>query len=60
VFYVLFAPLFPILRALAPGYLLTTEQIGRAMLVAAKRGAPKRVLEARDISALAAEAAATR
>jgi hypothetical protein len=45
---------------LVPGYVTTTEQIGRAMLIAAQRGAPKRVLETRDISALAAEPAATR
>jgi hypothetical protein len=31
----------------------TTERIGRAMLIAAKRGAPKRVLESADINALA-------
>jgi hypothetical protein len=32
---------------------LTTESIGRAMLVAATAGAPKAVLEAADICALA-------
>jgi uncharacterized protein YbjT (DUF2867 family) len=37
---------------------LTTEQVGRAMLRAAKQGAPKAVLEAPDIIALAAEAPA--
>jgi len=36
-----------------PGLILTTEQIGRAMLTAARQGAPKRVLGSRDISALA-------
>jgi hypothetical protein len=36
-----------------PGYILTTEQLGRAMLAVAKRGAPKRVLESQDISAIA-------
>jgi hypothetical protein len=30
----------------------TTEQLGRAMLVAAKRGAAKRVLETKDINNL--------
>jgi hypothetical protein len=30
----------------------TTEQMGRAMLAVARRGAPKRVLETRDIVAL--------
>jgi uncharacterized protein YbjT (DUF2867 family) len=60
VFYAAFGWLFPVLRAVVPGYVTTTEQIGRAMLIAAKRGAPKRVLESRDISALAAEPAAPR
>ena len=46
-------PLLPLLRRLMPGLILTTEQIGRAMLTAARKGAPKRVLESRDISALA-------
>jgi len=40
-------------RRLLPGLILTTEQIGRAMLTAARQGAPKRVLESRDIRALA-------
>jgi uncharacterized protein YbjT (DUF2867 family) len=60
VFYAAFGWLFPLLRVLAPGFVTTTEQIGRAMLVVARRGAPKRVLESRDISALAAETAASR
>jgi hypothetical protein len=37
-----------------PGYILTTEQFGRAMLVVARRGAPRRVLESKDIAALVA------
>ena len=56
--YVVFAPLFPIVKALFPQYVTTTEQLGRAMLRAAKRGAPKAVLESPDIVALAAEAPA--
>jgi hypothetical protein len=47
------APLLPLLRRLSPGLILTTDQIGRAMLVVARKGAPKKVLESRDISALA-------
>ena len=43
-----------LVRRLMPGYILTTEQFGRAMLVVARRGATKRVLENRDIAALAA------
>ena len=51
--YVLMAPFFPIVKALARGSMLTTEQVGRAMLAVAKRGADKPLLEARDIAALA-------
>jgi len=36
-----------------PGYISTTEQIGRAMLIVARQGAPKRILESRDIVAIA-------
>jgi len=60
VFYAAFGWLFPVLRVLVTGYVTPTEQIRRALLIAAQRGAPKRVLESRDISALAAEPAATR
>jgi hypothetical protein len=44
------------LRALFPRYVTTTERLGRAMIEAAKHGAPKRVLESADINALAAVA----
>jgi uncharacterized protein YbjT (DUF2867 family) len=53
ILYRLLAPLFPVVRALFPGSSTTTERIGRAMLEAARHGAPKRVLESRDIEALA-------
>jgi uncharacterized protein YbjT (DUF2867 family) len=59
VLYPLFAPLVPLLKALFPRYIATTEQVGRAMVRAAKRGAPKAILESPDIIALAAEASAT-
>lgn len=52
VLYSLTKPLLPLLRRLLPGYILTTEQLGRAMLTVAKHGAPKRVLESTDINAL--------
>jgi uncharacterized protein YbjT (DUF2867 family) len=44
--------LYPVIKALAPTMATTTEQLGRAMIVAAKHGAPKRVLEGRDINTL--------
>jgi hypothetical protein len=49
VFYTLTKPLLPLLRAAFPNHVLTTEQIGRAMLAVARQGFPKRVLESKDI-----------
>ena len=45
-------PLIPLLKAVAPNAVTTTEQIGRAMINVAKHGAPKPVLESRDINGL--------
>ncbi|HLX44423.1 MAG TPA: NAD(P)H-binding protein [Bryobacteraceae bacterium] len=53
VLYTLTKPVLPLLRWMFPSYVLTTEDIGRAMLAVARRGAPKRVLETKDIRALA-------
>jgi uncharacterized protein YbjT (DUF2867 family) len=53
IFYAVARPLLPLLRALFPGGVTTTEQVGRAMLRAARDGAAKRVIETRDINALA-------
>jgi uncharacterized protein YbjT (DUF2867 family) len=50
VFYALLAPLLPLLRRLLPGYVTTTERIGRAMLDVAAHGAPKPILESRGIN----------
>jgi uncharacterized protein YbjT (DUF2867 family) len=47
--YVIIAPFSPLLKALLPNYVTTTEQLGRAMIQVAKQGASKRVLEGRDI-----------
>jgi uncharacterized protein YbjT (DUF2867 family) len=49
VFYSLSAFLLPLLRAVFPNQVLTTTQIGTAMLNLAKHGYVKRILEARDI-----------
>ncbi|HKT04716.1 MAG TPA: epimerase [Rugosimonospora sp.] len=46
--------LYPVLRRLFPGSVTTTEHLGRAMLAVARDGAPKRVLENRDINTVAA------
>jgi hypothetical protein len=50
--YMVLGPLIPVLRWVFPGQILTTEQIGRAMLKVARSGASKRILESKDISAL--------
>lgn len=50
-FYTLCGPLLPLLRRVAPGYVTTTEHLGRAMIAAAGGRAPKRVLENADINA---------
>jgi uncharacterized protein YbjT (DUF2867 family) len=50
--YTILKPLVPVLKALLPNYVTTTEQVGRAMLEVARHGAPKPVLESRDIRAL--------
>jgi len=47
-------PLLPLVRAIAPGAVVTTEEFGRAMIRVARQGAPKRVLENRDLRALGA------
>jgi uncharacterized protein YbjT (DUF2867 family) len=52
VFYSMFKPLLPLLRGALPNYVLTTRQIGRAMLAVTRFGAPKRVLESADIANL--------
>ena len=46
-------PLWPLLQAIAPGTLITTEELGRAMVHVARAGAPKRVLENRDLRVIA-------
>jgi len=47
-------PLLPLVRAIAPGAVISTEELGRAMIRAARQGAPKRILEPRDLLALGA------
>jgi uncharacterized protein YbjT (DUF2867 family) len=54
VFYSLAAFLLPALRAAFPNHVLSTTQIGIAMLNLAKQGYAKRILETRDIRAISA------
>lgn len=53
--YTVAAPTFPILRRLAPRYVTTTVNVGRAMIRVAHEGYAKRILETPDINALAEE-----
>jgi uncharacterized protein YbjT (DUF2867 family) len=50
--YTVLAPTYPVWKTLFPKYVMTTEELGRAMLRVVKHGAPKKVLESEDISAL--------
>jgi len=47
--YAIVGPLYPVVKAIAPGYATTTEQLGRAMIAVARRGFAKRILESQDI-----------
>ena len=53
--YAVLRPVLPLVRAIAPGAVISTEELGRAMIRAARQGAPRRVLENRDLRALGAE-----
>lgn len=49
ILYKAFAPLFPVLRWAIPKQILTTRQIGQAMLSVAKHGYKKHIMEIGDI-----------
>ena len=50
--YVGAAPLLSLLTGMAPKYMTTTEQVGRAMIKVVREGYPKAVLESEDINRL--------
>jgi uncharacterized protein YbjT (DUF2867 family) len=52
ILYRVLGPFLPLLKALSPDSLTTTEQLGKAMIHAAQRGLPSGVLEMRDINRL--------
>ncbi|ATQ75399.1 epimerase [Massilia violaceinigra] len=58
IFYSLMKPVLPLLRAAMPRHVLTTRQVGQAMLAVVRNGARKRVLESADIAALGRNAMA--
>jgi uncharacterized protein YbjT (DUF2867 family) len=50
--YATLGTLFPLWKAIAPRHVLTTTELGRAMVAVARDGAPKRVLESPDLVAV--------
>jgi len=52
--YTVLRPLLPLVQAFAPGAIISTEELGRAMIRIARQGAPKRVLENSDLRVLGA------
>ena len=51
--YRLAAPLFPILRKLAPKFVTTTENLGRALITLAHSGTTDRIPRSHQVNALA-------
>lgn len=51
--YTVMGPLYPLLSAVLPHHVTTTELVGRAMIEVAEHGAPAHVLENRDINEVA-------
>lgn len=49
IFYSVLSPILPLLHSAFPKWILTTRELGEAMLILARSGAPKQVLEAADI-----------
>jgi uncharacterized protein YbjT (DUF2867 family) len=52
IFYKVLAPFMPLLRRALPNQMLTTREIGQAMLSVARQGCRKRILETKDIRAV--------
>jgi hypothetical protein len=50
--YVVAAPLLSLLNRVAPKYMTTTEQVGRAMIKVAQDGFARPVLESEDINSV--------
>jgi hypothetical protein len=51
ILYALLKPFLPLLRRALPNQVLSTRDIGQAMLAVAKRGYARRILETNDIRA---------
>ena len=52
--YAVLRPLLPLVRAVAPNAVVTTEELGRAMIRVAREGFERRILESSDLRALGA------
>jgi uncharacterized protein YbjT (DUF2867 family) len=52
VFYSALKPILPLMQKAFPSQIGTTEQVGRAMLLVAKHGFPRPILEPKDINTL--------
>ena len=52
VFYTMLGPVLPLLRKWFPNSIITSEQLGRAMLRLARSGHPKQILETADLASL--------
>lgn len=53
IFYAIGKPLIPILRAVAPQHVTTTEKLGRAMIKVARQGYIKPIIESTEINQIA-------
>jgi uncharacterized protein YbjT (DUF2867 family) len=54
--YAVFAPMYPLLKRIAPGHVTTAENVGRAMINVAAKGYDKRILGNSEINLAAAVA----
>jgi len=52
ILYAVLGPLAPLIQAAAPGLVITSEELGKAMIRAARERPPTHVLEMRDLQAL--------
>lgn len=53
--YILFWPVMPLIKLLAPNSVITTRSLGKLMIYLAREGSAKPVLESRDLVALSRE-----
>jgi hypothetical protein len=60
ILYKVLGPALRVVEAVAPSSVTSTEKIGRAMLEVARNGAQRKILEGRDINALAGAASGSR